>query len=69
MTQTHDIRTPAAVRAEFARKGLSIAEWARENGLSVPRVYDVLLGRNKGVRGDAHKAAVALGLKEGEIIQ
>lgn len=67
MTQAQELKTPAQVRAEFDRKGASIAEWARENNLSPQRVYDVLQKRNKGKRGEAHKAAVLLGLKEGEI--
>lgn len=67
MTQAHTLKTPAQVRADFDRRGASIAKWARDNNLSPQRVYDVLQERNKGVRGEAHKAAVLLGLKEGEI--
>lgn len=67
MSQAQVLKTPAQVREEFDRKGASIAEWARENNLPPQRVYDVLQERNKGVRGKAHKAAVLLGIKEGEI--
>ena len=67
MSQAQDLKTLAEVRAEFDRKGESIADWARKHNLPPQRVYDVLLERNKGVRGEAHKAAVLLGIKEGEI--
>jgi hypothetical protein len=31
-------------------------------------VYGLLKGRRKGTRGDCHRAAVLLGLKEGEVL-
>lgn len=55
----------AAVRAAFADSGMSIAEWARENGFSASLVYHLLAGRNRGVRGQSHRIAVALRLKRG----
>jgi gp16 family phage-associated protein len=51
------------VKARFEAEGLSISEWARANGFSVVMVYRVLSGESKGIRGEAHKIAVALGLK------
>ena len=48
---------------------MPIAVLARKYGLSARTVYDVLAGRNRGRYGEAHKAAVILGLKEGEIDQ
>jgi len=62
------IRTPAQVRDEFTRKGVSISSWAVAHGFSTALVFDLLAGRKKGLRGDAHRAAVALGLKRGEIV-
>lgn len=62
------LRTPDEVRAEFQRKGVSIASWAAANNLNVNMVFEVLSGRKKGIRGQAHKIAVLLGLKEGEVI-
>lgn len=62
------LRTPEEVRAEFKRKGVSIASWATANNLSVNMVFEVLSGRKKGIRGQAHKVAVLLGLKEGEVV-
>lgn len=61
-------KTISEVRADFARKGIAISDWARKQGLDIQAVYDLINGRSKGTRGDAHKAAVKLGLKEGEIV-
>jgi len=61
------IRTPQEVREEFECKGLSIARWSLRNGFNPNTVSDLLNGRKKGVRGEAHNAAVALGLKRGVI--
>jgi gp16 family phage-associated protein len=51
------------VKAQFLAEGVSVAEWARANGFSTKLVYRVLSGDAKGTRGQAHKIAVALGLK------
>lgn len=59
------ITTPDQVRQEFELRGLSIAEWARQCGFSVPLVYQVLKGERKARRGQSHKIAVALRLKIG----
>ena len=61
------LRTPEEVREDFTRRGISIAEWAGQHNLNPHRVYDVLNRRNKGAFGEAHRAAVLLGLKEGVI--
>lgn len=52
------------VKKDFEARGVNVAEWAREKGLSPQHVYDVLNGRSVGRRGHAHKIAVLLGLKE-----
>lgn len=62
------LRTPEDVRAEFQRKGISIASWSTANGFNTNMVFEVLSGRKKGLRGQAHKIAVKLGLKEGEVV-
>lgn len=59
-------KSPADVRAELDRKGQSIAEFARANNISKHTVYQVLSGQKKGLRGQSHRAAVALGFKEGD---
>lgn len=64
-TQT---RTPEAARADLERRGISVAEFARTHSLQYSTVYQVLTGDKKGRRGEAHRAAVLLGIKAGEII-
>jgi gp16 family phage-associated protein len=65
----HGLLTPEQARAALDRKGISIAEFSRTNGLNKNLVSDLLNGRKKGKRGKAHKAAVLLGIKEGEVAQ
>jgi gp16 family phage-associated protein len=55
-------------RRIFDKAGISVAEWARANGFSRVNVHNVLNGRLKCRRGEAHRIAVALGIKDGELI-
>lgn len=55
-------------RSRLTRIGKTVADVARELGVSHCIVQGVLSGRFKGARGDAHKVAVALGLKNGIIV-
>jgi len=59
------LKTAAEVRDELDRRGMTIRETAREIGVSERVVYELLRGRFKGRRGQAHKAAVLLGMKDG----
>ncbi len=61
------LRTAAEARAELQAKGVSITQWAIANKFSPILVFEVLGGRKKCVRGQAHEIAVKLGLKAGEI--
>ena len=61
------LRTPEELRRDFETRGMSVATWARRHGYSPFGVYDVLLGRTKGLRGESHNIAVALGIKAGSI--
>ncbi|MFC3939185.1 DNA-binding protein [Pseudomonas gingeri NCPPB 3146 = LMG 5327] len=61
--------TPEQARAELDRKGVSIAEFSRTHELNKNLVSDLLNGRIKGRRGEAHRAAVLLGIKDGVIEQ
>lgn len=61
-------KTPAQVRDEFTAAGVSISEWARAHGFQRMTVVDVLRGTRKGKRGEAHRVAVALGLKVGRLV-
>ncbi|WP_073673051.1 DNA-binding protein [Pseudomonas aeruginosa] len=63
------LRTPDEARAELKRKGISISQWAAANNFSCNMVFEVLAGRKQGIRGQAHKIAVKLGLKEGEVVE
>lgn len=61
------IHTREEILEQFRRNGISIAGWATAHGFNTNLVFEVLAGRKKGVRGQAHKIAVLLGMKEGEI--
>ncbi|MFV3316435.1 DNA-binding protein [Pseudomonas sp. NY15374] len=54
-------------REKLDRAGISIAEFSRKHNLNKNLVSDLLNGRKKGRRGEAHRAAVLLGIKAGEI--
>ena len=51
------------IRQAFDDAGVSVSEWAAEHGFRRESVYAVLSGRSKARRGEAHRIAVALGLK------
>lgn len=61
------LRTSDEARAEFQRQGISISKWATANGFSTNLVFEVLAGRKKCSRGQAHNIAVKLGIKDGVI--
>lgn len=60
------IESISAVKFAFAEHGVSISEWARENGFSAGLVYQILEGKRQCLRGQSHKIAVELGLKQGK---
>ncbi len=55
--------TPAQARSWFDAAGVSITAWAKEHGFAPHLVYSILSGRTRGCRGDAHRVAIALGIK------
>ncbi|AHF67942.1 MULTISPECIES: DNA-binding protein [Pseudomonas] len=61
------IRTAAQAKAWLEQQGKSVQEFARENDIDPATTYQVLAGRKKGRRGEAHKVAVLLGMKIGVI--
>lgn len=65
--KTKRLRSADDVRAEFDRKGLSIAAWARTHKVGKSLVYEILAGRKKCKRGASHRVAVLLGMKHGEL--
>lgn len=61
------LKKPHEVRAEFRRRGMTFAEFARRNNVSRQLVSAVLSGTRKCHWGDSHRIAVLLGLKAGEL--
>jgi gp16 family phage-associated protein len=50
---------------QLTAAGMSVAEWARKHGTNRSMTYQVLRGEKKGRRGEAHRIAVLLGIKQG----
>ena len=59
----------AKARKHLEQLGLSAKAWALENQLSPSTVYAVLNGQKKCLRGESHRAAVLLGIKDGVVAQ
>lgn len=53
----------AEVKRQFWLSGESISDWASRHGFSRATTYSLLAGRLRANRGEAHRIAVALGLK------
>lgn len=56
-------RTPAEAREWLDRHGVTITAWARSHGFKPSVVAALLAGRTRGQWGEAHKAAIQLGLR------
>ncbi|KAB2970108.1 hypothetical protein [Zoogloea sp.] len=67
--ETKPLRTREEVLNDFRRKGISIAAAARSIGIDRATVYHVLHKDGPNSFGKAHKAAVLLGIKDGEIVE
>lgn len=61
--------SPEEAREKLERSGTTVADWARAHKVDQDIAYRVLKGRLKGRSGEAHKIAVLLGIKEGEIVE
>jgi gp16 family phage-associated protein len=59
------VKTPDQARAWLDFHGISMAQWAREHGFGTSLVRQVLAGKKRGLRGQSHNIAVALGMKAG----
>jgi len=55
--------TPQEAKQKLADKGITAVDYAKSNGFNYRTVVCVLNGTNKGRYGEAHRVAVALGLK------
>jgi gp16 family phage-associated protein len=60
-----ELLSPAQVQARFREGGVSVVDWATQNGFSPALVYAVMKGKRKCLRGESHHIAVALGMKHG----
>lgn len=69
MASIAPVKTAKQVKADFARKGESVRAWAIANDFSPSLVCEIVNGKKnrKCLRGESHKIAVSLGLKQGEI--
>jgi gp16 family phage-associated protein len=56
--------TPQEAKAVLQAQGVIVAKWAEEHGFTLNGVYRVLNGRTACLRGETHRIAVALGIKE-----
>lgn len=61
--RTAPLRTADEARQWLRNNGVSASQFARDHGLSLDAVKEVLNGRSKANFGKAHDAAVALGMK------
>ncbi|MES1938443.1 DNA-binding protein [Salinisphaera hydrothermalis] len=53
----------ASAQKWFRDNGVPVSAWADARGFARQTVYAVLAGRSPAIRGEAHRVAVALGLK------
>lgn len=60
------LRTAQQARQWLASQRMSIADFARKHQLPLSTVSKVINEKQYGIRGAAHKAAVALGMKANE---
>ena len=58
------IKSIQQVREYFSSNGMSVAQWARDNNFSPDLVYRILKNNRIPKRGESHKIAVKLGIKE-----
>ncbi|MFW9438458.1 hypothetical protein VWT83_13655 [Xanthomonas citri pv. citri] len=56
-------RSPAQAREWLVSNGITVSGFARQLGVNRTVIDDLLRGRSQGKYGDAHTAAIALGLK------
>lgn len=55
--------TPDQVRQKFHNAGMTLTQWARDNGFPRQAVYRVMAGQDKARFGQSHAIAIGLGLK------
>ncbi|OTG96013.1 hypothetical protein B9T24_09695 [Acinetobacter sp. ANC 4654] len=58
------VKSIQQIKNEFHSKGITFSDWAKENNFSPELVYRVLKMNRVPVRGESHKIAIKLGIKE-----
>lgn len=61
--QRHGAHNPSAAKQALYAKGVTLKEFAERNGFRYRTVSEVVRGVNKGLYGEGHRVAVALGIK------
>lgn len=55
--------TPEQIKNELYQQGLTLKDWAKQNGYKPNQVYRVMNGESKALYGIGHEIAIKLGLK------
>lgn len=61
------LKSCGEVKATFHSHGIAIKHWAEDHQVHFNSVNEVVAGRKRCIRGDAHAIAVLLRLKSGNI--
>lgn len=62
-TSVNRASTPESAKRALQARGVTLKEFAKSHGFSYRTVSEVVRGVNKGLYGEGHRVAVALGLK------
>jgi gp16 family phage-associated protein len=57
------VGSPKEAKSALYAKGITLKEFAKKNGFKYRTVSEVVRGVNKGLYGEGHQVAVALGIK------
>ncbi len=58
------VKSIQQVRDDFINSGTTISAWARDNNFSPDLVYRIFKNNKVPQRGESHKIAVKLGIKQ-----
>lgn len=61
--QQPPVTSPSAAKQALQAKGITLRQFANSHGFNYRTVSEVVRGVNKGLYGEGHRVAVALGLK------
>lgn len=62
-TNATRVSTPAQAKRQLQAKGITLKKFAEQHGFKYRIVSEVIRGVNKGLYGEGHEVAVALGIK------